>query len=211
MCTSLLACTNGTRFFGNDSMACTLAIKKRQSFARAYARKAPLVLTQRDAAHATRFTAISLVPHPLADFITSHTRTKTKMSAPLEVKLPDLFSVCYFAVSLHPQYQQVALESNAWVGAYQILGPDTCAFFTRINTPLLGAYVYTYATYDKLRIACDLINMLFSVDELSDDQDGVAAHSTMELYVRALLGGRTQRWLGRITDVIVVRFTFHFS
>ncbi|THH10889.1 hypothetical protein EW145_g1026 [Phellinidium pouzarii] len=112
------------------------------------------------------------------------------MSIPIEIKLPDLFSLCPFPISLHPQYKRVSLESNAWVGTYEVLGPDSCAIFTWIDTPLLGSYVYSYATYDKLRIACDLINMIFAMDDLSDEQDSVAAHSTMDLHIGVLFGGQ---------------------
>ncbi|THH10890.1 hypothetical protein EW145_g1025 [Phellinidium pouzarii] len=113
------------------------------------------------------------------------------MSVSFEINLPDLFSLCPFPISLHPQYKKVSLESNAWIGTYDVLRSDTYSFFTRIDTPLLGSYVYPYATYDKLRIVGDLINMTFAMDAISDEQDGVAARSTMDLHVKVLLSGRS--------------------
>ncbi|KAI5116915.1 hypothetical protein M0805_002120 [Coniferiporia weirii] len=110
------------------------------------------------------------------------------MTIPLEFKIPDLLSICQFPSSINPQYKRAAKESVDWISSFAPLGVDTHAFFTEMDSVLLAAYVYPYAPYEKFRICCDLINVLFGMDEISDVQDGAGARSTMELHVASLLG-----------------------
>lgn len=53
---------------------------------------------------------------------------------------------------------------------------------------LLAAYVYPYASYEKFRLSCDLMNVLFVMDEISDDQSGEDARTTMERHIGVLFG-----------------------
>ncbi|THH10891.1 hypothetical protein EW145_g1024 [Phellinidium pouzarii] len=61
-------------------------------------------------------------------------------------------------------------------------------------------------TYDSLRLACDFINMLFIMDEISDVQDGAGARLTMDKHITILLGGQCDgSAISRMTSSIRTR------
>ena len=59
----------------------------------------------------------------------------------------------------------------------------------KANGSLLAAYAYPYAPYKKFRQCCDLINMLYMMDDITDYQTEEEARKTMELHVRVLSDG----------------------
>lgn len=99
--------------------------------------------------------------------------------------------------SVNPHYAKVSAESVAWITGPQGLysAADTAVnarweeYFAKTDGPLLAAYVYPYASYDKFRQCCDLVNMLYAMDEISDYQTGEDARETMEHHVHILSGG----------------------
>lgn len=58
----------------------------------------------------------------------------------------------------------------------------------RWDIPLLVAYAYPYAPYDKHRLSCDVINMQFAIDEITDSQSGAEARDTIDHHLRILFG-----------------------
>ncbi|KAI5116559.1 hypothetical protein M0805_000470 [Coniferiporia weirii] len=110
------------------------------------------------------------------------------MNTRIEIKLPDMCSMCPFSCSLNPLYKPVEEETIAWINSYHILGDKTHAFFKKTNASLMAAYCYPFAAHEKLRTASDLINVLFGMDEISDFQSGANARLAMGSHVRTLLG-----------------------
>ncbi|TCD63577.1 terpene cyclase [Steccherinum ochraceum] len=51
---------------------------------------------------------------------------------------------------------------------------------------LLVSHAYPYADYDQFRTCCDFVNLLFVVDEISDDQTGEDASATGLVYLNAV-------------------------
>ncbi|TFK72973.1 terpenoid synthase [Pluteus cervinus] len=101
-------------------------------------------------------------------------------------KLPDLLASCPFPVAISPYYAEAAAESRAWVNSYNILTDRKRAFLLQGFSELLCSYVYPYAGYQQLRTCCDFVNLLFVVDEVSDEQSGEDAEATGNIFLNAL-------------------------
>ena len=100
--------------------------------------------------------------------------------------LPDLLAVCPFQGSTNPHYEKAASESRAWVNRYHLFEGKKLAYFLSGSNELLVSHTYPYAGYDQLRTCCDFVNLLFVVDEISDDQDGRGARATGEIFLNAM-------------------------
>ena len=105
--------------------------------------------------------------------------------------LPDLLPVCPFEGSESPHYSKAAPESSAWVNSYNILTNKKRAYFVQGSNELLVSHTYPYADYEQFRTCCDFVNLLFVVDEVSDDQDGKDARRTGNIFLYAM---RDSNW-----------------
>nr|BCX55497.1 sesquiterpene synthase [Phanerodontia chrysosporium] len=100
--------------------------------------------------------------------------------------LPDLFAVCPLVGSTNPHYAKAARESSAWIDGYRLFTDRKRAFFIQGSNELLVSHTYPYADYEQFRTCCDFVNLLFVVDEVSDDQDGKGARSTGEVFLNVM-------------------------
>lgn len=125
----------------------------------------------------------------------SNRSTAPTMSNTSAFRIPDLLSVCHFPSSMNPDYAKAADESIAWISGRDGLGTDDMEanarwikYFAHTDGALLAAYVYQYAPYEKFRLCCDLVNILFGIDEITDAQSGKDARESMNHHVRILRG-----------------------
>jgi hypothetical protein len=101
--------------------------------------------------------------------------------------LPDLLALSKpFKGSTNPHYRKAAAESRAWVNSYNIFTDRKRAFFIQGYNELLVSHTYPHAGYEEFRTICDFVNLLFVVDEVSDDQNGADARRTGEVYLNAM-------------------------
>ncbi|EIW57364.1 terpenoid synthase [Trametes versicolor FP-101664 SS1] len=100
--------------------------------------------------------------------------------------LPDLLAVCPLKDATNPHYAQAAAESTAWVKSYNIFDARKLAFLLQGSSELLVSHAYPYAPYEQFRTCCDFVNLLFVVDEVSDDQNGKDARRTGEVYLNVM-------------------------
>ena len=96
------------------------------------------------------------------------TTSSTSTSAPKSFVLPDLHAVTPFVGSFNPNYAEVAAESSQWINSHNVLSDRKRAFFLQGGSELLCAHAYPYADYERFRTTCDFVNLLFTVDEISD-------------------------------------------
>lgn len=113
----------------------------------------------------------------------------------LTYKLPDLISTSPFPSAIHSERSKGTEESIAWICSEEALGTkQTYAhwvkLFKRWDVPLLPAYAYSYASYDKYRFCSDVLNMFYAIDELTDTLSGDEVKERVELHMRVLLGER---------------------
>ncbi len=100
--------------------------------------------------------------------------------------LPDLLAVCPFEGSTNPHYTKVGAESRAWINSNHVFQGRKLALFNKAVIELLASHAYPQAGSDQFRTCCDFVNLLFVIDELSDDQDGKGARHTGEVFLSAM-------------------------
>lgn len=110
----------------------------------------------------------------------------SKPASPRRFVLPDLPSLCPFQPSTNPHYTRGAAESRAWINAYDVFTDRKRAFFVQGCNELLVSYTYPYACYEQFRTCCDFVNLLFVVDEVSDEQNGADARRTGEISLNVM-------------------------
>ncbi|KAH8100907.1 isoprenoid synthase domain-containing protein [Cristinia sonorae] len=108
------------------------------------------------------------------------------MPHPTQFYLPDLLAVCPFEDATSPHYRRAAAESSTWVNNYNLFNDRKRAFFNQGLSELLVSHAYCYADYDQFRTCCDFVNLLFVVDEISDEQNGKDAGETGMVYLNAM-------------------------
>ncbi|KAL5535013.1 hypothetical protein ACEPAF_3104 [Sanghuangporus sanghuang] len=102
-------------------------------------------------------------------------------------KIPDLISLTPFLwIGCNPLYSCTDMESTKWMGNHGVLSNAKQAQLVATQAELLGAYVYPYAEIDSLRIATDLLTIMFALDEVTDDQAAKEALATRNTFVKAL-------------------------
>ncbi|KAH9910892.1 terpenoid synthase [Fomitopsis serialis] len=100
--------------------------------------------------------------------------------------LPDIMHFLPFKGSINPHYERAAKASSAWVNSYSFVPEHKRVFFQQGGSELLCAYTHPYAGYEELRTIMDLINLLFAMDEISDDQNGKVAYKTGRILLNTL-------------------------
>lgn len=109
------------------------------------------------------------------------------VSAVRQFRLPDLKAICPFKGSFSPYFKEAAAASSAWAETYeQIVADRKRTAFRRAGSELLCGHVYSYANVEQLRTTMDFVNLLFAIDEISDDQCGSDAYSTGLIILNAL-------------------------
>lgn len=102
--------------------------------------------------------------------------------------LPDLFALVPFSAIVNPHHKRASAESSAWMDSFNFFVDQKRSHFIRSNIELLMAHAYSYSDYEDFRTIADYANVLFTLDEISDEQDGKAALVTAEISLKALAG-----------------------
>ncbi|KAK7463069.1 hypothetical protein VKT23_007655 [Stygiomarasmius scandens] len=108
------------------------------------------------------------------------------ISKPQQFVVPDLFASCNIEGAKNPYCQKAGEESTAWLIGHGILTDNKRATVVSGLNELLVARAYPFAGYEQLRTCCDFVNLLFAVDELSDEQSSKDARVTLEKFLNAL-------------------------
>ena len=121
-------------------------------------------------------------------FVHTHPTPSSFTTMPMlsKIVLPDLLSICPIKGSTNPHYEAAAAESRAWVNGFNIFHGEKLTFFLTGSNELLVSHTYPYAGYEQFRTACDFVNLLFVVDEVSDDQNGKDARQTGMVYLNVM-------------------------
>ncbi|KAL5495813.1 hypothetical protein ACEPAI_1277 [Sanghuangporus weigelae] len=105
------------------------------------------------------------------------------------LKLPDVESLTPFNwAGCNPLFSPSKRESTEWMLSHGVF-PDHIGLRLLATHPeLLGAYIYPYADANGLRIATDVLTILFTLDEVTDAQGEQEALATRHTFVKALTG-----------------------
>ncbi|KAF9465679.1 terpenoid synthase [Collybia nuda] len=97
--------------------------------------------------------------------------TRTPLPQPLpstSFRLPDIHHDWPFPRTSNPHYAAVAPESMDWASSFKLFPADRQRAFQAIIPGLLGSMAYPNHSREHFRTACDLMGILFAVDEVSD-------------------------------------------
>ena len=109
------------------------------------------------------------------------------MVLPTHLILPDLLAhSSAFTDATSPHWARASEESLAWVMSYDVFNDRRHAALANCQGELLVSHTYCYADYDEFRTVCDFINLLFVIDELSDEQSAAGARDTGDVFLRVL-------------------------
>ncbi|TFY71414.1 hypothetical protein EVG20_g1594 [Dentipellis fragilis] len=101
--------------------------------------------------------------------------------------LPDLMAVSTaFTDATNPHWKRAAAESKQWVNSYNVFSDRRRAFFYQGLSELLVSHAYPYAEFEEFRTICDFVNLLFVIDEISDEQSCDDARETGEVYLHVM-------------------------
>ncbi|KAJ8474148.1 hypothetical protein ONZ51_g7404 [Trametes cubensis] len=82
--------------------------------------------------------------------------------------LPDTLNAWPWQRRINPHSAAVSAASAAWIESFRVFSPRAQVAFNKCNFGLLASLAYPSATREQLRAGCDLMNLFFVFDELSD-------------------------------------------
>ena len=100
--------------------------------------------------------------------------------------LPDLQTIWPFPPATNPHYDAVLPEARAWGNSFGILSPKKQRHFTASFLELLAAHTYPYASLEGFRTCCYFTNIVFLLDDFSDDERGRGARSMSNSFMNAI-------------------------
>ncbi|KAI0784175.1 terpenoid synthase [Abortiporus biennis] len=126
--------------------------------------------------------------------------------------LPDLKKISPLVGSENPHFARASEESFQWALSFNIFVDRKMAYLKLSGSNLLCSHVYHYTGYDQLRTCMDFVNLLFTIDEISDEQNGTDAWKTGTTFINALsdanfddgtpLCKMSQEFRGRLADAV---------
>ncbi|KAF9223477.1 terpenoid synthase [Gyrodon lividus] len=139
--------------------------------------------------------------------------------------LPDLFSSCPQSFgATNPHYKEARSQSKALITNYSVLSKAKAEASVNCCSELLCSRVYPYAGCEEFKTCCDVVHLLFVIDELSDHKDGEGARDACDIFYRCMLDPEfndtsslakmtkefRERFLSRVKPRCFERFLIHF-
>ncbi|KAF8550942.1 terpenoid synthase, partial [Imleria badia] len=87
---------------------------------------------------------------------------------PTKIFIPDVLARWPWPRRISPHYAVVDKETAAWTASFSAFSPKAQQGFSRGHFNLLGCMAYRTAKKEHVRAGCDLMNLLFVIDEYSD-------------------------------------------
>ncbi|KAH9934236.1 terpenoid synthase [Fomitopsis serialis] len=85
-----------------------------------------------------------------------------------------------------PSLAPASAASSAWIHSHRLFSDRKRAAFVQGCYELLASYTYPYAGPEQLRTCCDFVNLLFVLDDISDEEDGAGARRIGDTFLSAL-------------------------
>lgn len=109
--------------------------------------------------------------------------------------LPDFILACPFTYMFNPSDKSIAADSLAWIYPYvqETFGDTKRNAFPSTHFQEISYHTFPYAEAERLRTCCDFLNLLFYLDEVSDEMVGTDAYAFGAKFVRAMTDGDDER------------------
>lgn len=102
--------------------------------------------------------------------------------------LPDLRAACPLKFgAANPHYERAGTESRAWFSSQNILSGKRDPIASCGYNELLCSRVYPYANYKEFRACCDFINLLYVIDDLTDEMNGEDAADACDMSYQSMV------------------------
>ncbi|KAJ7164196.1 isoprenoid synthase domain-containing protein [Mycena filopes] len=116
------------------------------------------------------------------------------MVPPRVLHLPDIHDQWPFPVARSPWESEASTESVAWIESLRILPDRQLQRLCKADYGGLAAIAYAnFTQLEHLRVACDLVNLLFVFDDLTDEMSGAEAEALAGISLDALRDWQTPR------------------
>lgn len=112
--------------------------------------------------------------------------TKLSISPRMHFSLPDLQGICPFQPITNPHYDAVVEAARTWGNSFGILSPKKQRHFAASFLELLAAHTYPYADLEGFRTCCYFTNIVFLLDDFSDDERGGGARTMTNSFMNAI-------------------------
>ena len=103
------------------------------------------------------------------------------------VILPDFHAICPWKTWRNPHEQEATAASLQWALGFKSVDVKKAEWFRKASSGLLCAYAHPYASPERLRTACDFVNLLIGIDEINDEQHGGDVAVTASIVISALV------------------------
>ncbi|KAI0355478.1 terpenoid synthase [Trametes cingulata] len=100
--------------------------------------------------------------------------------------LPDLMENWPWPRRIHPLYEEVSAESNAWLRSFAPFTPESQLAFEKCDFGLLAALGYPDVSREDLRTGMDLMNVFFVIDEYTDVETAPAVREVADIVIDAV-------------------------
>ncbi|KAI0072163.1 terpenoid synthase [Panus rudis PR-1116 ss-1] len=104
----------------------------------------------------------------------------------MKYHLPFTLANWPYSRRINPHYANVKPEAKAWVESFTPLNPKAQEAFNRCDFNLLASLAYPDLLPERLRTACDLMNLFFIFEEYSDDQTSMDVQNVRAAIMRGL-------------------------
>ncbi|KAI0355477.1 terpenoid synthase [Trametes cingulata] len=136
------------------------------------------------------------------------TMTDSSRTPQQYLHIPDFTSNWPWPRRMHPLYEEVAAESNAWLRSFEFLEPESQRAFEKCDFGRLAALAYPDASREHLRTGMDLMNVFFIIDEVTDVESPAAVRNIVEIVTDALHHPHKPRPTG---EIIIGEMTRQFT
>ena len=93
----------------------------------------------------------------------------------LMILLPDILAGWPSTPNINHFYDEVAVETRAWMHSFNPLPPVAQTKFDRDDFPLMAALAYPTVSRPHLRLCTDFMVWYFLFDHITDVSNGIAA------------------------------------
>nr|WDV18262.1 sesquiterpene synthase [Ganoderma sinense] len=137
--------------------------------------------------------------------------------------IPDTMSAWPWPRKLNPLYEEVEAESIAWMESFKPYTPESQTAHNKGDVGRLAALVLGDAPREPLRIAADLMHLLYIADEYTDAESAAGVQEISSIILDALhnpdtprpegesvIGEMTKEWWARVRAVATPQAIKHF-
>ncbi|KAH7926244.1 terpenoid synthase [Leucogyrophana mollusca] len=134
-----------------------------------------------------------------------HRRHQIMLDTAMTFYLPDTLARWPWPRTISPHFGKVDAASAAWFLQFKALQPKSQKAFDRGRFGLLAALAFPRASEEHFLAACNLMRLLFFIDEYTDVSDAAAAREVADIAVDALKNPHKARPEGEIVIGELVR------